>query len=189
MQENCLERLRRAGHVEEVLSLASSCERFFELGVCERPLGLNRWHRGRVVLVGDSAHAMPPFLGQGANQGIQDAVCLADQLADANGNLQGLEKALEAYTAKRLLPVAVLALESNFLGQVETLPGPLGSLLRDNFFRVTGSTGVAGSRLTSKRAATRFGLPQWRHCACLRLESLGTRWFSSWSVAENKERG
>ena len=117
VQENCLERLRRAGHVDEVLSLAAGCERFFELGVCERPLGLNRWHRGRVVLVGDAAHAMPPFLGQGANQGIQDAVCLAEQLA---GDLQGLEKALEAYTEKRLLPVALLGLESNFLGQVET---------------------------------------------------------------------
>jgi 2-polyprenyl-6-methoxyphenol hydroxylase-like FAD-dependent oxidoreductase len=35
------------------------------------------WHRGRVVLVGDAAHAMTPNLGQGAAQAIEDAHALA----------------------------------------------------------------------------------------------------------------
>jgi len=145
----CLERLRAAGHNREVLDVAEGCERFFELGVYERPIGLGRWHRGRLVLVGDSAHAMPPFLGQGANQAVQDAVCLARWLRQAgfaSGGAPGpaVEAALWGYTAQRLLPTAVLGLESGFLGQVETLPGQLGSLVRDNFFRLTGGTGVAG---------------------------------------------
>lgn len=154
VKDSCLERLQAAGHVEEVLELAKGCKRYFELGVCERPLGLNRWHRGRIVLVGDSAHAMPPFLGQGANQGIQDAVCLASQLrkiglasldtSDSAKMNSAIESALAAYTAKRLPPVALLGLESGFLGQVETLPGPAGALVRDNFFRLTGGSGVAG---------------------------------------------
>jgi len=153
VKDNCLDRLQRAGHIQEVLELAKSCDRFFELGVCERPLGLNRWYRDRVVLVGDSAHAMPPFLGQGANQGIQDAVCLASQLRENGladspaGDSQmssAIESALAGYTAKRLPPVAVLGLESGFLGQVETLPGPAGAMVRNNFFRVTAGTGVAG---------------------------------------------
>ncbi|CAK9062056.1 unnamed protein product [Durusdinium trenchii] len=162
VKDNCLERLRAAGHRDEVLELAKSCSRFFELGVCERPLGLNRWHRDRVVLVGDSAHAMPPFLGQGANQGIQDAVCLASELrnsgfadfrSDETTELSSgsaarmdsaIESALSRYTAKRLPPVALLGLESNFLGQVETLPGAVGAFIRDNFFRATGRSGVAG---------------------------------------------
>lgn len=154
VKDSCLERLQAAGHVEEVLELAKGCKRYFELGVCERPLGFNRWHRGRVVLVGDSAHAMPPFLGQGANQGIQDAVCLAGQLrkiglasldtSDSAKMSSAIESALAAYTAKRLPPVALLVLESGFLGQVETLPGPGGALVRDNFFRLTGGSGVAG---------------------------------------------
>lgn len=55
-----------------------------------------------------------------------------------------IESALAAYTAKRLPPVALLGLESGFLGQVETLPGPGGALVRDNFFRLTGGSGVAG---------------------------------------------
>merc|ERR1719401_1364905 len=77
VREACIAKLREAGHGPEVLRVAEGCERFFELGVYERPLGFNRWHRGRLVLTGDAAHAMPPFLGQGANQAVQDAVCLA----------------------------------------------------------------------------------------------------------------
>jgi 2-polyprenyl-6-methoxyphenol hydroxylase-like FAD-dependent oxidoreductase len=39
--------------------------------------------RGKVVLVGDAAHSTSPQLGQGANQGLIDAVVLADALAHA----------------------------------------------------------------------------------------------------------
>ncbi|MDX3905932.1 MAG: FAD-dependent monooxygenase [Pigmentiphaga sp.] len=36
------------------------------------------WHRGRVMLIGDAAHASTPHLGQGAAMAIEDAVVLAD---------------------------------------------------------------------------------------------------------------
>jgi salicylate hydroxylase len=35
------------------------------------------WHRGRVVLIGDAAHPILPFIAQGAAQAIEDAVTLA----------------------------------------------------------------------------------------------------------------
>ena len=41
---------------------------------------LLHWHRGRAVLLGDSAHAMVPHHGQGANTTIEDAVTLAELL-------------------------------------------------------------------------------------------------------------
>jgi salicylate hydroxylase len=41
---------------------------------------LRHWSRGPVVLIGDAAHAMLPHHGQGANQTIEDAAVLADEL-------------------------------------------------------------------------------------------------------------
>jgi 2-polyprenyl-6-methoxyphenol hydroxylase-like FAD-dependent oxidoreductase len=39
------------------------------------------WHRGRVLLIGDAAHASTPFMGQGGAMAVEDAVVLADVLA------------------------------------------------------------------------------------------------------------
>jgi salicylate hydroxylase len=39
------------------------------------------WTNGRVTLLGDSCHATLPYVGQGANQAIEDAIVLADCLA------------------------------------------------------------------------------------------------------------
>lgn len=54
-------------------------------GVSYRPiewlLAPAPWRSGRVVLVGDAAHANPPVLAQGAAMGIEDAIVLADELA------------------------------------------------------------------------------------------------------------
>ncbi len=41
---------------------------------------LPTWHRNRAVLLGDSAHAMVPHHGQGANTTIEDAITLAELL-------------------------------------------------------------------------------------------------------------
>ncbi|MFI0228439.1 FAD-dependent oxidoreductase [Streptomyces sp. NPDC017086] len=47
----------------------------------ELPLGAS-WHAGRVLLVGDAAHAASPATGQGASMALEDAVVLAKALRD-----------------------------------------------------------------------------------------------------------
>ena len=50
-------------------------------------LYLDRWHLdGRAVLLGDAAHAIVPFHGQGMNAGFEDAAELAALLAGGAGN-------------------------------------------------------------------------------------------------------
>merc|ERR1712072_409362 len=42
------------------------------------------WVKGNAALIGDSAHAMQPNMGQGGRQAIEDAYVLADQLSRCN---------------------------------------------------------------------------------------------------------
>jgi 2-polyprenyl-6-methoxyphenol hydroxylase-like FAD-dependent oxidoreductase len=43
------------------------------------------WHQGRVLLVGDAAHASTPFMGQGGAMAIEDGNVLARLLDDHDG--------------------------------------------------------------------------------------------------------
>lgn len=65
--------------IREMVDAAPVGERW---ALMHRP-PLARWNYGRLSLLGDAAHALVPHHGQGANQSIEDAVVLADCLADA----------------------------------------------------------------------------------------------------------
>jgi salicylate hydroxylase len=64
------------GWDSRVVSLLARVETCFWWGLYDRR-PLNSWTSGRLVLLGDAAHAMLPHLGQGANQAIEDGVALA----------------------------------------------------------------------------------------------------------------
>lgn len=65
-----------------VAEMVSAVEQTMRWGLFTvRPL--LRWSRGRAVILGDAAHAMLPHHGQGANTTIEDAITLAELLADA----------------------------------------------------------------------------------------------------------
>lgn len=64
--------------VVEMVTAVTCTERW---GLFHRP-PLGQWSRGRVTLMGDAAHALVPHHGQGANQSVEDAIVLADQLRE-----------------------------------------------------------------------------------------------------------
>ena len=85
------------------------------------PLG--RWSRGRVTLLGDAAHALVPHHGQGANQSIEDAVVLADQLARHGASRW--EQALQGYEQLRRGRTRKVQFASISAGEMYHLPdGP-----------------------------------------------------------------
>jgi salicylate hydroxylase len=62
---------------------------------------IRRWRRGRVILLGDAAHAMLPHQGQGANTTIEDAVTLAELIAAGPHDLDGAFAAYETLRRQR----------------------------------------------------------------------------------------
>ena len=94
------------------------------------------------MLCGDAAHAMPPFLGQGANQAVLDGVRLARELKAVGAEHADVRAALGAYQRARWFPTARLLANSRILGFLETQRGA-GALFRDAFFFTTGKLGIA----------------------------------------------
>jgi 2-polyprenyl-6-methoxyphenol hydroxylase-like FAD-dependent oxidoreductase len=92
------------------------CHRLFDRPPAER------WRRGAVTLLGDAAHPMLPFLGQGACSALEDAVALASALSSASG----IEAALAAYEDVRRPRTARLVKGSRQAARIALLgPGPL----------------------------------------------------------------
>lgn len=58
-------------------------------------------HKGNVFLAGDSAHQMPPFLGQGLNSGMRDAMNLAWKMCFVHRGTAS-DKILSTYTTERV---------------------------------------------------------------------------------------
>ena len=88
------------------------------------------WGRGRVILLGDAAHAMTPNQGQGAAMAIEDAFVLSRELA------AGLEGGLERYRSARQPRVRQVQLDSRRLGQVAHWGNPLVQTLRNTAMRL-----------------------------------------------------
>ena len=96
--------------IRETLTEASSVNyTWFESHVLPAP-----WHRGRVVLIGDAAHACPPTLAQGAAQAFDDAAVLADLLLAA-GSLT--DEMWQAFTDRRFKRAATIVDASLQLAQ------------------------------------------------------------------------
>jgi 2-polyprenyl-6-methoxyphenol hydroxylase-like FAD-dependent oxidoreductase len=88
---------------------------------------LQCWSSGRIVLLGDAAHATTPGVGQGAAQAIEDAVVLANRVAHG-GELAAALTEYESVRRPRARAVLKLSRRADRAGQ---LASPLGCRLRN----------------------------------------------------------
>ena len=95
---------------------------------------------GRVVAIGDHAHATSPQLGQGANLALVDALTLADALADAGAGAPpaaadarraAVRTALRAYTRARRVRIHFYQLQSRLLTPLFASPSTAVAAVRD----------------------------------------------------------
>ena len=71
---------------------------------------LPTWVQGRVVLIGDAAHSMLPFGGQGATQAMEDGAALGALLKDVKGtDLDGALGSFEAIRKNRATRIQILS--------------------------------------------------------------------------------
>jgi 2-polyprenyl-6-methoxyphenol hydroxylase-like FAD-dependent oxidoreductase len=116
-----LERLRErfaafGGIVREYLT---SLERDDEV-ICSamERIDVDEWHSGRVVLIGDAAHASSPLMGQGGCMAMEDAFVLAETLRAETT----LEAALNEYVIRRKPRVSWVQQQSLATGEALGLP-------------------------------------------------------------------
>ena len=73
---------------------------------------VRHWHKGRIALLGDAAHAPLQSLAQGACMAIEDGLCLAESIVATDGDYAA---AFRRFEAARLLRTARVQLESRAL--------------------------------------------------------------------------
>ena len=99
-----------------------------------RSLLAKTWRDKRILIAGDAAHVMPPFMGQGMCSGIRDAWNLAWKL---NLILDGKssDKLLDTYQTERMPHVSQVIDLSIFLGKLICMPDAAEAARRDELFK------------------------------------------------------
>ena len=91
-------------------------------------LEAKEWRSGRVVLIGDAAHASSPMMGQGGCMAMEDAVVLAELL----GSLDSVDNAVDAYVKRRRHRVDWVQQQSRAVGEsLGMQPGIRNAALRE----------------------------------------------------------
>ena len=98
-----------------------------------REVSAERWHRGRVAIAGDAAHAVHPISGMGAALALEDAYVLADELAAA----ESISGAFTDFEARRRKRVAAVKRTARFEEATAFAESPLATGLRDALIRRT----------------------------------------------------
>ena len=111
--------------IESLIAAAEESE-ILRNDIFDRP-PLSAWGSGRVTLVGDAAHPMLPFLGQGGCQALEDAVAIGD----AFSGHADLRHAARAYETARLRRANLFVTRSRLMGRIAQLERPIAVWLRN----------------------------------------------------------
>ncbi|MCU4971247.1 FAD-dependent monooxygenase [Halobacteria archaeon AArc-m2/3/4] len=116
---------------DPVSDLVAATDRLVRTPLTDLP-PLERWHRNRVTLLGDAAHAMTPNLAQGSAQAMEDAVVLAACLRE-----QGVgRRALREYESRRKPRADRISRQSRLQGRLGQLEHPILIGVRNAVFRL-----------------------------------------------------
>jgi 2-polyprenyl-6-methoxyphenol hydroxylase-like FAD-dependent oxidoreductase len=113
--------------VPELISRTTNVRRLNVYDVRSLPI----WHRGRIVLIGDAAHAVSPNAGQGASLALEDAMYLARLLRDAS-----YEIAFERFERDRKPRAEMVVAEGRRRGVDKAIVGRLQQAMRELMIRL-----------------------------------------------------
>ena len=94
------------------------------------------WHRDRMIVIGDAAHAPAPSSGQGASMAMEDGVAARRWRCGTRHRSMPAFAAFEAARRERVERIVAYGARSSS----SKTPGRLGSLFRDAFMRVRSAT-------------------------------------------------
>ena len=114
------------GWNEDLISMFDSSQEVYKWGIFERPLP-KTLYRSKCVLLGDAAHPMVPFLGQGGCLAIEDAYCLMFLLTGK----EDLNAALQKYDKLRNSRSSWVQKRSKFQGMFNHVSNPLLATVRN----------------------------------------------------------
>ncbi|KAF5370787.1 hypothetical protein D9758_002108 [Tetrapyrgos nigripes] len=115
--------------------LVRKAQKIIKYGLYDRP-ELKTWYKGRVVLLGDSAHPTSPHLGQGANQAFEDIYHLVRVLIKynpeaASPSTETLEAIFQEYERIRIPRSAALVKGARRMGESRVVIGHEASIQRN----------------------------------------------------------
>jgi salicylate hydroxylase len=112
---------------DSLLRLIEASDRYYKWALFDRD-PLDSWGKGRVTLLGDSAHPMLPYLGQGACMAVEDGIVLAEAVKNSPDDLA---LALGDYELLRKPRATRAQLGSRHRAKQNHLASPFARLKRD----------------------------------------------------------